>query len=127
MATSTRVEEAERTRLIQLRSGTAWHLCLASGPAQLPLPDALLGESDAQQRLALYITDLCDGPFASTDESPDAAARREAAAWLDVLRCMDTWAQRASAAGISALGDVYESLSTDGEDLLKGWKKARTK
>ena len=53
-----------------------------------------------------------------------ARVDREREAWLDVLRCLDTWAQRASASGVSSLGDVYDAIHQDGEVLFDEYKAA---
>ncbi|KAH8054153.1 hypothetical protein JL720_14524 [Aureococcus anophagefferens] len=57
-------------------------------------------------------------------DADGARVDREREAWLDVLRCLDTWAQRASASGVSSLGDVYDAIHQDGEVLFDEYKAA---
>ena len=98
----------------------------------IPLPDALhdLGADASdptppnRKSLALYAAHLVDGPFDDDDRGNDGRLQRESDAWLDVLRCLDTWAQRASATGVSSLGDVYDALQRDGNALLADYKRA---
>ena len=50
-------------------------------------------------------------------DSPETRRARAERAGLDVQRCLDAWATRASATGVSALGDVYESMQRSGAEL----------
>ncbi|KAH8065529.1 hypothetical protein JL720_12762 [Aureococcus anophagefferens] len=62
-----------------------------------------------------YAARLADGAFDDARADADGArVDREREAWLDVLRCLDTWAQRASASGVSSLGDVDDAIHQDG-------------
>ena len=117
-----------------LRPSTVWHHCLAAcGHALIPLPDALHDAGDggddpappAARARALYAARLADGAFDDARADADGArVDREREAWLDVLRCLDTWAQRASASGVSSLGDVYDAIHQDGEVLFDEYKAA---
>lgn len=102
-----------------LRPSCAWHHCLAAcGHARLPLPDALDVGEDVEASPALraaYVAQLCDGDYGG--DSLDTRRAREQRAWLDVLRCLGAWATRASATGVSALGDVHEAVQRDGAAL----------
>jgi len=104
-----------------LRPSCAWHHCLAAcGHARLPLPDALDVAEDVEASPALraaYVAQLCGGDDFGAADSPETRRAREERAWLDVQRCLDAWATRASATGVSALGDVYESMQRSGAEL----------
>ncbi|KAH8063153.1 hypothetical protein JL722_2315 [Aureococcus anophagefferens] len=113
-----------------LRPSTVWHHCLAAcGHALIPLPDALHdagdGGDDPAPPAARARARLADGAFDDARADADGArVDREREAWLDVLRCLDTWAQRASASGVSSLGDVYDAIHQDGEVLFDEYKAA---
>ena len=104
-----------------LRPSCAWHHCLAAcGHARLPLPDALDVAEDVEASPALraaYVAQLCGGDDFGAADAPETRRAREERAWLDVQRCLDAWATRASATGVSALGDVYESMQRSGAEL----------
>ncbi|KAH8070816.1 hypothetical protein JL721_4729 [Aureococcus anophagefferens] len=117
-------------RFAGLRPSTVWHHCLAAcGHALIPLPDALHdagdGGDDPAPPAQRSPARLADGAFDDARADADGArVDREREAWLDVLRCLDTWAQRASASGVSSLGDVDDAIHQDGEVLFDEDKAA---
>ncbi|KAK7241382.1 hypothetical protein SO694_00059127 [Aureococcus anophagefferens] len=78
----------------------------------------------ARARATRYARASLDGARRRRADADGARVDREREAWLDVLRCLDTWAQRASASGVSSLGDVYDAIHQDGEVLFDEYKAA---
>ncbi|KAJ8603788.1 hypothetical protein CTAYLR_000189 [Chrysophaeum taylorii] len=120
---------AEGAKLIRprgpLRPSTVWHHVLASrGRDALPLPHDLAEPERGGGSQHAYVAWLVAGPHPWDQDSPADQVTREGDAWRDVLRCLDSWAQRASATGVTNLGEVYDALQTHGAPLLSSYKRA---
>lgn len=108
-----------------LRPSTVWHHVLASrGHDAIPMPHTLAEPERGGGSELAYVAWLVAGPHPSDQDSPAHLAAREADAWHDVQRCLDAWAQRASALGLASLGEVYDALQAHGAQLLASYKRA---
>ena len=88
--------------------GCAWHQVLPRGGVR---PRAAAAARRARRRgrssgvarsTGGDVAQLCGGDDFGAADSPETRRAREERAWLDVQRCLDAWATRASATGVSA-------------------------